>query len=106
MGFPRQEYWSELPFPSPWDLPDPGIKPASPALAGGFFTTEPPGKPGKVLLNASSCASSTMRPKKLKCWRLEKGKVYCWAMQGEWVTPDQKKKNTKKTKKTELSEGF
>ena len=31
MGFPRQEYWSELPFPSPGDLPDPGIEPASPA---------------------------------------------------------------------------
>ena len=36
--FSRQEYWSGLPFPSPGDLPDPGIKPASPALAGGFFT--------------------------------------------------------------------
>ena len=45
MGFPRQESWSGLPFPSPGDLPDPGIKPASPALAGGFFTTELPGKP-------------------------------------------------------------
>ena len=45
MGFPRQEYWSGLPFPSPGDLPDPGIEPASAALAGGFFTTEPPGKP-------------------------------------------------------------
>ena len=48
MGFSRQEYWSELPFPPPRDLPDPGIKPASlafPALAGRFFTTEPPGKP-------------------------------------------------------------
>ena len=44
MGFSRQEYWSELPFPSPGDLPDPGIELASPALAGGFFTTEPPGK--------------------------------------------------------------
>ena len=41
-----QEYWSGLPFPSPGALPDPGIKPASSALAGGFFTTEPPGKPG------------------------------------------------------------
>ena len=41
MGFPRQEYWSGLPFPSPGDLPDPGIKTKSPALAGGFFTTEP-----------------------------------------------------------------
>ena len=41
MGFPEQEYWSGLPFPSPGDLPDPGIEPASPALAGGFFTPEP-----------------------------------------------------------------
>ena len=45
VGFPRQEYWSRLPFPSPGDLPNPGIEPASPALAGRFFTTEPPGKP-------------------------------------------------------------
>ena len=37
-GFPRQEYWSRLPFPSPGDPPDPGIKPKSLALAGGFFT--------------------------------------------------------------------
>ena len=43
-GFSRQEYWSGLPFPSPGGLPDPGIKPASPALAGRFFTAEPPGK--------------------------------------------------------------
>ena len=45
MEFSRQEYWSGLPFPSPGDLPDPRIKPVSfafPALAGGFFTTEPP----------------------------------------------------------------
>ena len=42
MGFSRQEYWSGLPFPSPRDLPDPGIEPVSPlspALAGGIFTT-------------------------------------------------------------------
>ena len=45
MLFLRQEYWSRLPFPPPRDLPDPGIKPRSPALAGRFFTTEPPGKP-------------------------------------------------------------
>ena len=48
MGFVRQEYWSGLPFPSPGDLPDPGIKPqslASPALVGGFFTSELPGEP-------------------------------------------------------------
>ena len=41
MGFPRQEYWKELPFPSPGNLPNSGIEHASPALAGGFFTTEP-----------------------------------------------------------------
>ena len=39
MGFSRQEYWSGLPFPPPGNLPDPGTEPASPALAGGFFTT-------------------------------------------------------------------
>ena len=41
----KKEYWHGLPFPSPGDLPNPRIKPMSPALAGGFFTTEPPGKP-------------------------------------------------------------
>ena len=45
MGFSRQEYWSGLPFPSPGDLPHPGTEPTSPALAGGFFIAEPPGKP-------------------------------------------------------------
>ena len=41
MGFPRQEYWSGLPFSSPWDLPNPGIEPTPSALAGRFFNTEP-----------------------------------------------------------------
>ena len=45
MGFPRQEYCQRLPFPSPEDLPEPGIEPVSSAMAGGFFTTEPRGKP-------------------------------------------------------------
>ena len=48
MGFSRQEYLHVLPFPSPGDLPVPGIKPtslASPTLGGRFFTTAPPGKP-------------------------------------------------------------
>ena len=47
----RQEYWSGLPFPTPRDLPAPGIEPTSPAssaLAGGFFITEPPVKPSSV----------------------------------------------------------
>ena len=48
MGFPRREYWSGQLFPSPGDLPNPRIElasPTSPGLAGGFFTTEPLGKP-------------------------------------------------------------
>ena len=45
MGFSRQEYWSGLPFPSPGDLPDPGIEPGSPALQADTLPSEPPGKP-------------------------------------------------------------
>ena len=48
MEFSKQEYWSGLPFPTPGDLPDPGIEPVfpiAPALADGFFTTEPTGMP-------------------------------------------------------------
>ena len=47
MGFPQQKCWSGLQFPSPGDLPRPGIKPVSPILAGGCFTIMPPGKPRK-----------------------------------------------------------
>ena len=45
MGFSRQEYWSGLPFLSLGDLPDPGIKPVSPAFQADTLTSEPPGKP-------------------------------------------------------------
>ena len=45
MGFSRQEYWSGLPFPSPRDLPDPGIELRSPELQADTLTSEPPGKP-------------------------------------------------------------
>ena len=45
MGFSREGYWSGLPFPSPVDLPDPGVEPSSPACACRFFTVEPSGKP-------------------------------------------------------------
>ena len=44
MGFSRHEYWSGLPFPSPGDLPDPGIEPTFPALQADALTSEPPGK--------------------------------------------------------------
>ena len=55
MGLPRQEHWNGLPFPSPGDLPDPGIEPVFPALAGGFFTTEPP---GKTWINSAAAAAA------------------------------------------------
>ena len=44
MGFSRQEYWSRLSFPSPGDLPDPGIEPRSPALQADALLSDPPGK--------------------------------------------------------------
>ena len=50
MGFSRQEYWSGLPFPSPGDLPDPGIKPRSSALQAEFLPSEPSGKPHLALI--------------------------------------------------------
>ena len=57
----KQEYWNGFPFPTPGDLPDPGIEPLSlesPALAGRFFTTAPPEEPpGKILLLPPICRS-------------------------------------------------
>ena len=56
MEFPRQEYWSRLPFPTPGNIPDPGIGPvslASPALADRFFMTVPPEKPPPPFLKIS-----------------------------------------------------
>ena len=63
IGSSRQEYWSGLPCPSPGDLPKPGIESVSfmsPALAGGFFTTEPPGKPLFSSVQFSSVAQSCL----------------------------------------------
>ena len=58
MGFFRQECWSGLPFPSPGDLPDPGIEPASPALTGGFFIIEPPRETPALLLGGCNFKAS------------------------------------------------
>ena len=63
MELSRQEHWSELPFPSPGDLPNPRIELGSPALAGGFFTTEPLGSPGEV--------AGTMNKHKVVSWLRE-----------------------------------
>ena len=54
MGFSRQEYWSGLPFPSPGDLPGPGIEPGSPTLEGDALTSEPPEKPKKGIKNETA----------------------------------------------------
>ena len=67
MGFSRQEYWSGLPFPSPGDLPDPGIKPASlmsPELAGEFLLLVPPGKPSesRAVVLSHSVVSDPLPP--------------------------------------------
>ena len=51
MGFSRQEYWSGLPFPSPGDLPNPGIEPGPPAFQADTLTSEPPGKPKENVVN-------------------------------------------------------
>ena len=51
MGFSKQEYWSGLPFPSPGDLTDPGIKPRSPALQADSLSSEPPGKQKHYLIS-------------------------------------------------------
>ena len=57
MGVPRLEYWNGLPFPSPGDLHNPGMEPSSPALAGRFLTSEPPGKPINEYINDFICFS-------------------------------------------------
>ena len=54
MEFSRQEYWSGLPFPSPGDLPNPGIEPSSPALKADALRFEPPGKPSLNINNFSN----------------------------------------------------
>ena len=61
MGFSRQEQWSGLPFPSPEDLPDPGIKPESPALWADALPSEPPGKSNAGLEEAQAGIKITRR---------------------------------------------
>ena len=66
MGFPRQEYWNEVPYPPLGDLPHPGIEPKSPALEGGYFTSGPPGnarfihRSVNLLISSSWCIFSPL----------------------------------------------
>ena len=66
MGFSRQEYWSGLPFPSPGDLPNPGIEPSSLALQADALTSEPPGKPKIYKQHECPSAEEWMR----KMWSI------------------------------------
>ena len=72
IGFPREEYGSGLPFSSPGDLPDSWFKPRSPALAGRFFTTEPPGKPWLLLNSCSDNSNITAMSSSDACLSLQK----------------------------------
>ena len=62
MEFSRPGYWNVLPFPSPEGLPNPEMEPASPALTGGFSTTEPPGKPCPPIYSVLSCSRRVTKP--------------------------------------------
>ena len=68
MGFPRQEYWSGLTFPSPGDLHDPGIRPEFPTLAGRFFTAESPERPKDNLLDNLKNDSKIGDKRDLNCF--------------------------------------
>ena len=66
MGFSRQEYWSGLPFPSPGDLTDPGIKPRSHALQADALTSEPSGKPSVVTHEQEETQNPEILPEEWK----------------------------------------
>ena len=88
LGFSRQEYWSGLQLPTLGDLPDSGIKPASPALAGRFFTTEPRGKAIIVFWNSYNEVPQTgwfKQQKFVSCfWKLRNSSSRC---QQGWFLP-------------------
>ena len=84
MRFSRQEYWSGLPFPSPGDLPYPGIEPWSPALQADTLTSQPPGKPNKVHLVKAMVFPVVMYGyesrtiKKAEHRRTDAFELWCW----------------------------
>ena len=67
MGFSRQEYWSGLPFPSPGDLPDPGIELRSPTLQADALTSEPPGKPQEITIPAPKMFREELKWRLVQC---------------------------------------
>ena len=91
MGFSRQEYWSGLPFPSPGDLPEPGIEPGSPAFQEDALTSEP--KTRKGLLKAG-CLSSKPNDQVqalgltiwICLWEIDEIFTFCYDFQNGWLT--------------------
>ena len=87
MGFPRQEYWSRLPFLSPRNLPKLGVKSMSPTLQVNCFTTEPPGKlteqytrvliPPRIYPDFILLVCSNLRSNKIYAWHLVGMSHYC-----------------------------
>ena len=85
MGFSRQECWSGLPFPSPGNLPDPGIKPGSPALQADSLQSEPPGKPHFISNYRENVNKKYNGQKNLeKIWIKHKIFLYCKTSQRLW----------------------
>ena len=84
MGFSRQEYWSGVPFPSPGDLPDPGIEPRSSTLQADALPPEPPGKPIRTNARAEDgiTLTQTVYLKKREKWFLKE--VSSIVIKKEW----------------------
>ena len=84
MEFSRIECWSRLPFPSPWDLPNPGTEHVSPALEGRFLTTKPPGKPIPLHLLQYIFAPSSFGTivSKFVCILQQPGVLFKWQCSG------------------------
>ena len=83
MGFSGQEYWSGLPFPSPGDLPKPGIEPQSPALQADALSSEPPGKP--YSLAKETFGGGSFSEKKQRLLGLIKNKSWLNDIQLHWA---------------------
>ena len=80
MEFSRQEYWSGLPFPSPGDLPDPGIEPESPALQADALLSEPPGNPsllGTLCSPTASALGGRLRPRETSGFDVPVDRGFC-----------------------------
>ena len=86
MEFSRSEYWSGYPFPSPGDLPNPGIKPRSPALQAGSLSAEPPGMPKNIGVGSLSLIQWIFLTQELNRGLLHCRILYQLSYQGSPIT--------------------